>query len=198
MIETGLPLQRNFFMRWLGAMVLKSMGWKIEGVFPSIAKAVLIAAPHTSNWDFVVGAAAKFYLQLKISWLGKHTLFRKPFDSFFRWMGGIPVQRNGSHGVVEQSVERFAAHEQFLLALSPEGTRKKVQRWKTGFYRIAKGAGVSIIPVAFDYATKRILIGEPLHPSDSMERDFQTLQDFYSNTRGKHPEKFSYKFLEPL
>lgn len=196
MNQSELPIQHNFLLRWIGGAVLKMMGWKVDGRLPSIPKAVLIAAPHTSNWDFVVGAAAKFYLELKVSWLGKHTLFRKPFGSLFQWMGGIPVERNASHGMVEQSIRRFQESEQFLLALSPEGTRKRVERWKTGFYRIAKGADVPIIPVAFDYATKQVRIGAPLYLSESMERDFQTFQDFYSHARGKYEDKFNYELLK--
>src|SRR5262245_50288283 len=96
-----LTQRRNVFLRWLGGATLKLMGWKVQGSFPATSKAVLIAAPHTSNWDFVIGVAAKLYLELGVSWLGKHTLFRKPFGALFRWLGGTPVERNASHGVVQ-------------------------------------------------------------------------------------------------
>ncbi len=187
----GLPLRKNAVMRFAGKAILKLMGWKIVGPFPDIPKAVVIAAPHTSNWDFIIGIAAKFELQLEVHWLGKHTLFRKPFGSFFRRLGGIPVQRNSSHGIVEETVAAFRNQEQFLLGLSPEGTRKKVERWKTGFYRIAQGARVPIVPVAFDYSKKSIVIGKPLHPSESIETDFETFRDFYSGAEGKIPQNFS-------
>jgi len=174
---------------------LKWMGWKVQGSFPRTPKAVLIAAPHTSNWDFVIGVAAKFYLELSICWLGKHTLFRKPFDRFFRWLGGIPVQRNASHGIVQQTVENFKRHDQFLLGLSPEGTRKKVDRWKTGFYQMALNAHVPIIPVSFDYSKRIIQIGEAIQPSGSIEADFEKLQAFYADVKGKHPENFSNEII---
>jgi 1-acyl-sn-glycerol-3-phosphate acyltransferase len=193
MTTFALPRRRNFLLRWIGRTVLRIMGWRIEGELPSVPKAVLIAAPHTSNWDFVIGVAAKFDLELLVSWLGKHTLFRKPFGFFFRWLGGIPVERDTSHGVVHESIRRVQQHDQFLLALSPEGTRKKVKRWKTGFYQIAKGADIPIIPVAFDYSRKVIQIGALLHPSNSIEEDFLILERFYSTSQGKHSENFNYE-----
>ncbi|MCI0412672.1 lysophospholipid acyltransferase family protein [bacterium] len=194
MKENRLPTQPNAAMRLAGAVILKLSGWKIEGNFPDLPKAVVIAAPHTSNWDFIIGIAAKSKLQLKIHWLGKHTLFRKPFDRFFRWLGGTPVERNSSQGIVEQTIELFRSQEQFLLGLSPEGTRKKVDRWKTGFYQIAKGAGVPIIPVAFDYSKKIVLIGKPLEASGSTEEDFQRLRAFYADVKGKIPQNFNANF----
>src|SRR5688500_6388849 len=126
-------------MRHAGRFVLKVMGgWRVAGPFPDIPKAVVIAAPHTSNWDFIIGIAAKFDLELRVHWLGKHTLFRKPFAPFFRWLGGTPVQMTSSQGIVQQSVSMFENYNQYLLALAPEGTRKRVEEWKTGFYNIAK------------------------------------------------------------
>lgn len=187
----GLPLQKNRLMAWIGGAVLKLMRWKVADPFPDLAKAVVIAAPHTSNWDFIIGIAAKLQLQLRIHWLGKHTLFRKPFAPLFRWLGGTPVQRDSSQGIVQEIVEIFQRQEQFLLGLSPEGTRKRVEKWKTGFYHIAKGAGVPILPVAFDYPSKSIRIGEPLFPSSSMERDFEVLGSFYSPMQGKIKENYN-------
>jgi 1-acyl-sn-glycerol-3-phosphate acyltransferase len=194
MKQNRLPMQPNAGMRLAGSAILKLSGWRIDGNFPDLPKAVVIAAPHTSNWDFIIGIAAKSKLQLKIHWLGKHTLFRKPFDRFFRWLGGTPVERSSSKGTVEQTIELFRSREQFLLGLSPEGTRKKVVRWKTGFYQIAKGAGVPIIPVAFDYSKKIVLIGEPLEPSESTEKDFDRLRAFYSDVKGRVPQNFNADF----
>ena len=198
-VESGkvgheLPQKRNAFLKLLASAVLKWMGWKITGPFPNVAKAVVIAAPHTSNWDFVIGIAAKLKLQLHIHWLGKHTLFRKPFAPLFEWLGGTPVDRSSSRGIVQQTIELFNSKGQFLLGLSPEGTRKKVDRWKTGFYNIAKGAGVPIVPVAFDYREKCVVIGAPLYPSDSMEQDFARLVSFYAEREGRYPEKFNKQF----
>ena len=194
MKQNRLPTQPNAVMRLAGSAILKLSGWRIEGSFPDIPKAVVIAAPHTSNWDFIIGIAAKSKLELNIHWLGKHTLFRKPFDRLFRWLGGMPVERNSSRGIVEQTIEIFRKKEQFLLGLSPEGTRKKVNRWKTGFYQIAKGACVPIIPVAFDYSKKIVLIGEPLEASGLTESDFAKLRDFYSTVKGRIPQNFNADF----
>ena len=193
MSNSGLPIRKNPFTQFIGSAVLKLMGWKVVGPFPDLPKAVVIAAPHTSNWDFIVGIAAKFALQLHIHWLGKHTLFRKPFGPYFRWLGGTPIERSTSKGVVDQVVEAFKNQQQFLLGLSPEGTRKKVDRWKSGFYHMAKGAEVPIVPIAFDYSRKEIVIGEPLFPSDSMENDFRKMEDFYSDKEGKIPQNFNYE-----
>jgi 1-acyl-sn-glycerol-3-phosphate acyltransferase len=197
MIPSELPRSRNFFLRKLGGFILKIMGWNIEGDFPKVPKAVLIEAPHTSNWDFVVGVAAKFVLELDVHWLGKHTLFKRPFRGVLRWLGGIPVERNASHGVVQQTVDMISQEDQFLLALSPEGTRKKVDRWKTGFYQIAKAANIPIIPVAFDYGTKMIQIGKALYPTESIKSDFGQLEAFYANVKGEHPENFNHRIYDP-
>ena len=195
MSEKDLPVRKNALMRFVGGAILKLMGWKINGPFPSVPKAVVIAAPHTSNWDFIIGIAAKFQLQLQIHWLGKDTLFRRPFAWLFQWLGGTPVRRSTPEGVVEQTVNLFKRHDQYLLGLSPEGTRKKVDQWKTGFYHIARGAGVPIVPVAFDYARKTILIGEPFLPSESMELHFAALRNFYSAVEGKFQQNFNKQFV---
>jgi 1-acyl-sn-glycerol-3-phosphate acyltransferase len=191
----SLPVKKSGVMRFLGSGVLKLMGWKITGPFPAVSKAVVIAAPHTSNWDFIIGIAAKFQLELQIHWLGKHTLFRKPFAPLFRWLGGTPVKRDSSEGIVQETVNLFKGQDQYLLGLSPEGTRKKVERWKTGFYHIARGAGIPIVPVAFDYSTKTILIGEPFWPSESLEMDFAALKNFYSSMEGKHQQNFNKQMI---
>ncbi len=187
-----LPRRKKGLMQVLGKIVLRLLGWRIEGELPNVAKAVLIAAPHTSNWDFVVGVAAMHELRLQIQWLGKDTLFRPPFDRFFRWMGGTPVDRNSAHGVVQETVDLFKNADSLLLGLSPEGTRKRVTHWRSGFYRIAVQAGVPILPVAFDYSRKRVVLGQLLNPADA-ETDFETLRGFYSTMKGKHPDNFSYE-----
>jgi 1-acyl-sn-glycerol-3-phosphate acyltransferase len=177
--------------RFLGTSVLRWMGWKIEGALPSCRKYVVIAAPHTSNWDFIVGIAAMFQLRLHVHWLGKHTLFRWPFGGFFKCLGGIPVDRVSSEGVVELMVRNFQQHDEFILGLSPEGTRKKVDQWKTGFYYIASGAGVPIVPVSFDYSKRVIMIHSSFSPTGNLEQDLAALQSLFSSKMAKHPELFS-------
>jgi 1-acyl-sn-glycerol-3-phosphate acyltransferase len=171
------------FLLWL-------FGWKVKGHFPNTMKKYIIAvAPHTSNWDFLVGVAARSILNLHgARFLGKSQLFKPPFGWFFRWIGGYPVDRSKSHDMVEQVASIFNSHERFVLAIAPEGTRKKVNKLKTGFYYIAKKTGVPIIPTGFDYKFKQIVIGTPLFTSNDFDLDMQKLIDFYQNITGKNPE----------
>ncbi len=187
-LGNALPRSGGPISRTLGRWWLAWLGWRMEGTLPDIGKAVIIVAPHTTNWDFVVGIAAKFALGLRASWLGKHTLFRAPFGGLMRWLGGIPVDRARPNDVVAQSVQRFAEVERMVLGISPEGTRKAVPRWKTGFYHIARGAGVPIIPVAFDWAHRVLLVGPALAPGDDMEADLQALGRFFEAARGRRGE----------
>lgn len=169
--------------------LFKIFGWTVQGSFPTqLRKYIVAVAPHTSNWDFVVGVAARSILHLKdAKFLGKSQLFNKPFGWFFRWMGGYPVDRSKSQDMTEQVASYFKDNDYFILAVAPEGTRQKVTRLKTGFYYIAKKANVPVIPVGFDYERKCIVIGTALHPVD-VEQDMRQLIDFYSNIRGKNPD----------
>ena len=166
------------------------LGWSVQGVMPGQYKKFVIAiAPHTSAWDFVIGLMARSALGLqKARYLGKSQLFKPPFGWFFRMTGGTPVDRSSPHDVVDQVVSIFNKHNEFILALAPEGTRKKVGKLRTGFYYIAKGADVPIVPVGFDFEEKKIVIGEPLFPSDNFEGDVATLLTFYRSIKGKIPE----------
>jgi 1-acyl-sn-glycerol-3-phosphate acyltransferase len=175
---------RGWVWRALGRAYLRSAGWRIEGTFPPDPKYVLIVAPHTSNWDFVVGVAVAFAVELRTSWLGKHSLFRAPFASFLRWLGGIPVNRSASHGVVDACVRAFEAAPNLLLALAPEGTRKGVSQWKSGFYRIAVAARVPILPVGFDYRERVVRLMPLFHPSGDLDRDLPLIQALYGQVHG--------------
>lgn len=150
-----------------------------------MAKAVAIVVPHTSNWDFVIGVLGLFAVGIRVSWLGKHTIFKPPWGVLMRWLGGIPIDRRSSAGVVEQIVELFNSSDAMLLGLSPEGTRRQVTRWRTGFYHIAHGAGCPVVPIAFDYPSHTIRFGEPLMPSGNMEADLDQLGRFFSGVVGK-------------
>ena len=158
----------------------------MAGDVPDLAKAVIIVAPHTSNWDFPVGVAAMLALDLELTFLGKHTLFEGPLAPLMRGLGGIPVDR--SHpgaGVVEEMAARFRAADRLLLALSPEGTRTTVDRWKTGFYRIAAAAGVPIVAVALDWGRREIRFGPVLTPSGDLEADLGLLRVFFAGVIGR-------------
>ncbi len=180
----------NFFTRTIGRFILKTMGWTFEGNFPDLEKFIIIVAPHTSNWDFFIGISAMFAIGFRARWLGKHTIFRKPFGRILRWMGGIPVNRSQAGNVVEQIVCLIKQSETMILGMSPEGTRKKVDRWKSGFYRIAEGAGIPIVPLAMDYGKKVIRIYPPFGVSGNPERDFVTLRGIFKDVTAKHPENF--------
>lgn len=165
----------------------KLMGWKIEGSFdPSIKKAVVIVVPHTSWHDFYIGAFARKILKTEINYIAKKELFKWPFGSYFRWMGGAPLDRSPGQNQVEAIAEIFKAKDEFRLALSPEGTRKKVAVWKTGYYYIALAANVPIIAVAFDYPTKRVIVNEPFYPTGNIDEDTLKLRSFYKGIVGKN------------
>lgn len=178
-------------MRLVSRFVLKLMGWKSVGEFPeNLKKYVVIVAPHTSAWDFVIGLLFRKALRLeRAKYLGKHQLFEPPFGFFFRWLGGYPVDRTSSHNLVEQVVKIFNDHEEFALALSPEGTRQRVDKLKTGFYNIARSANVPIIMVAFDYKHKQAIISPPFHTTHDQQADFEKILRFFRPIEGKYPEK---------
>jgi 1-acyl-sn-glycerol-3-phosphate acyltransferase len=164
------------------------MGWKVSGSMPQLKKYVIAVAPHTSWWDFPIGILARSAIKLEHArYLGKSQLFRAPYGWFFRMLGGTPVDRSSSHDVVDQVVKIFNQHDEFVLALAPEGTRQKVERLRTGFYYIAKKAGVPIVPVGFDFEKKQVIIGEPLVTTNDFEKDMEVLISFYKPIKGRVP-----------
>jgi 1-acyl-sn-glycerol-3-phosphate acyltransferase len=183
----GYPRSGNAVTRALGRLVLAAARFRIAGELPEVPKFVVCIAPHTSNWDFVVGYAAKLVVAVRASWLGKHTLFRGPLGLLLRAMGGIPVDRRAAHGVVGEAVRNFAASPALVLGVAPEGTRKKVDRWKSGFYHIAHQAGVPIVPVGLDWGRRAIRIGEPFLATGDEAADMARLLEFFAHVRGKVP-----------
>jgi 1-acyl-sn-glycerol-3-phosphate acyltransferase len=153
-----------------------------------VKKYICCIAPHTSNWDFVVGVAARSILRIrKAKYLGKSQLFRKPIGWFFRAIGGIPVYRDSKHDMVEQVADIARKSDEFILAIAPEGTRKKVTKLKTGFWYIAKAANIPVVPVGLDYKKKEVVIAPPIYVSD-IETDLNTLVEFYKGVKGKNQE----------
>jgi 1-acyl-sn-glycerol-3-phosphate acyltransferase len=169
--------------------VLALFGWRIEAEVPDEPKLVLIAAPHTSNWDFLLAMATIFALGIRVSWMGKHTMFRWPFKRFLIWIGGVPTDRTAAQGTVQQTIDIFDRCDKFILGLAPEGTRSHVGRWKTGFYHVARGANVPVVMVRLDYGRKVLGIGPSLLPSGDIEADMARIQSFFAGVKGKFPSR---------
>ncbi len=172
--------------------ILKLLGWTVNPDLPDVKKYVVIAAPHTSNWDFLLGILTAKAIYLKAHWMGKDSLFRWwPLGWYFRAVGGTPVSRGKGLNYIKQMADLFASSEQMVLALAPEGTRSKMDHWKTGFHYIARAAEVPIAMAYLDFGKKEVGIGSLLYPSDDIDADFVQIRKFYENRRGKNPEKES-------
>lgn len=179
-------------MKYISRFILHTLlGWKIENEFPKTPKKyMVIAAPHTSWVDFPIAILTRMSLRTMVHFIGKNSLFKWPFGFIFRKLGGTPVDRSKNNNLVDAVVQIFNSKEDFKLGLSPEGTRKKVEKWKTGFYYIAKGAKVPIVMAALDFENKKVKISEPYYPTTNKEKDFQVFYDFFKNVKGKNPELF--------
>lgn len=175
----------------LSMWLLQTMGWTVTADYPDTEKYVLIVAPHTSNWDFVVGLLANWALRLHVRYIGKHTLFYWPWGWIFRRLGGVPVRRGHSTDMIRQITRMFENSDRLVLALAPEGTRSKTDHWKSGFYHIARAAHVPIVMGYLDFGHKRAGLGAAFCPGDDLEADFDRIRDFYRDKLGKHPEKAS-------
>ena len=167
-------------------LLLRLLGWRIEGEVPNLPKFVVAVAPHTSNWDFVIGAAAMFALDLRLAFIGKHTLFRGPFGAILRWRGGIPVDRASPHGVVGDSIAAFSRMDRRILAIAPEGTRRQVKQFKSGFLQIARGAGVPVMLATLDWGAKVVRLGPTFEPGVDVEADRRRTEAFFAPVRGRN------------
>ncbi|MFQ5690508.1 MAG: lysophospholipid acyltransferase family protein [Gemmatimonadota bacterium] len=176
-------------MAKLARAILRLFGWKVRAHLPRSRRYVLIGAPHTSNWDFPVALLALRALNIPGRWVGKHTLFRWPLGPIMRRLGGVPVDRRSSHRFVEQIVERFRENEELVIVISPEGTRRRTPYWRTGFYYIARNAGVPIALGYLDYGRKEAGVDGVVVPSGDLERDLEAFRRFYADKTGKRPEK---------
>ncbi len=185
-----MPRVRRPLLRRVGAWCLRLLGWRITGEFPDVAKFVIIVAPHTSNWDFVVGFLAYLALELDLSWFGKHSIFAWPFGPILRSFGGIPVERRASHNIVERSIAESERRTRFVLALAPEGTRRRVDAWRSGFYYIALGAGLPIVTASFDFAKREIEVGPTYEPTGDYAADLKRLAERFARVTGRHPELY--------
>jgi 1-acyl-sn-glycerol-3-phosphate acyltransferase len=178
-------------LRFLSRLYLQILDWRVVGQLPDIPKFVIIGAPHTSNWDFVMFLALAFILKGDLRYMGKKELFYPPYGWFFRWCGGVPVDRSRPQGLVEQTVQAIQEADCFQMVITPEGTRSKVREWKRGFYHIAKQADIPVVTGYVDTRTKTCGIGPTFTLSDDMEADIQAMQAFFKDKVGINPDKTS-------
>jgi 1-acyl-sn-glycerol-3-phosphate acyltransferase len=175
-------------LRIIAILMLKLSGWRLSvNKFPN-PPFVMIAAPHTSNWDFILMIIAALNLRLKIHWMGKHTIFKQPFSGLMKWIGGIPINRKNSHNVVKQTVAKFKDNPELIILIPPEGTRKKVSEWKYGFYRIAREAKVPIILVGIDGDKKELKLLDTFYPSGDFDLDLPLIKQYYQDLKGVNAE----------
>lgn len=180
-------------MRWLAKFIyFKILGWKVVGNTnfskDTVKKAVIIAVPHTSWHDFYIGVLLRKILGVKTNFVGKKELFVGPLGWYMRAIGGAPIDRHTKENKVDAIAKLFAERDEFRMTMAPEGTRKKVENWRTGFYYIAKAANVPIIMFTLDFEHKQNKISEPFYPTDDMEADFKFMKEFYKGVKGKIPE----------
>lgn len=184
------PVPAGRVTRALGRLYLRIAGWHVEGSLPpDLHKAVVVAAPHTTNWDMPHMLAVAWAVGVRPSWLGKKSLFRFPFGWFMRALGGVPVDRSRRENVVDQAVERFAASDRLFLVIPPSGTRSRAKHWKSGFYHIARGAGVPVLCSFLDYPSRTAGLGPCLRMTGVVSADMGRIREFYSGIRGLYPEK---------
>ncbi len=184
-IVTGLFYQAARLWLWLG-------GWRVRGAPPRENKFIVIAYPHTSNWDVPYTLAISLLFRLQIHWMGKSSLFRGPLGPLMRWLGGIPVYLDESRDTVRQMVDAFERAEQLILVIAPEANRARVDRWRTGFYYMAQGAGVPIVLGFLDFARREGGYLETFEPGGDIDADLAYIQSRYRGIRGKHPEQSAY------
>lgn len=175
----------------LARLILRLTGWRMAGQLPDLPKMVIVGAPHTSNWDGVLLIIGMLAFGRRMRWMGKHTLFWFPFGLLLRALGGIPVDRRAAGGSVAQMIRVFEQHERMALVITPEGTRSRVDRWRTGFYHIAHGAGVPLVLAYAHYPHRIVGIGPTFIPTGDLEADLPQIQAFYADKVGRHPDRMS-------
>ncbi|WP_281648840.1 lysophospholipid acyltransferase family protein [Parendozoicomonas sp. Alg238-R29] len=184
--DTPVVCQLLSVLAWL---VLKLTGWKVKRQKPVTRRFVMIGAPHTSNWDFVIFMGVALQMRMPMFWLGKSSLFKGPMGPIMRYLGGIPVHRERNSNLVNQAAAAFCCHKRFVLALAPEGTRSHVTKWKTGFWHIAQEAKVPVIPAYVDFSQKLAGIGPAYKLTGDKQQDIANLQAFYAPYKGKIPQQ---------
>ena len=185
-----LRTNRSSFTRWFGRTFYRAIGWNLEGKIADAQRVMVVAAPHTSNWDFVYGICVILGINARVRWLGKHSIFKFGVAWFFRWLGGIPVNRakpDAVMGYVDKAVKKDNG---LIIVVAPEGTRKKATKWKTGFLRIAKKNNCVIQLGALDFGNKRIVLGDVFEPTGDNEADIAAIIEYYRQFKGRYPDQF--------
>ncbi len=177
------------FLRLVALLLMKITGWKTDGDLPDVKKYVLVVAPHTSNWDLFYGILIAFAYRLEVYYMAKHQLFKFPFGSIMRWLGGIRIDRSHAGNNVAQTIQKFRENEWLVIAVPPEGTRSKALGWKSGFYYISHGAGVPMVLAFIDYGRKAAGIKGVLYPSGNIEDDMEIIRQMYADVKGKHDDQ---------
>lgn len=177
-----------WLLYWVARAWFRLFGWDTEGEVPAVSKAVLIAAPHTSNWDLPHMLATSLVFRYRISWIGKHTLFRFPFGAFMRLLGGVPIDRSSPQGMVKAVADQLRLSERLVIAVPPSGTRSRRDHWKSGFYWIAHEAQVPVVCTFLDYARRRAGVGLSFVPTGDVKADMERVRAFYAPIRGRFPE----------
>lgn len=182
----------------IAKIFFKLTGWSIAGKPPQgIKKYIIVAAPHTSSWDFIYGSFAWTLFGLKVKYLIKKEWFKFPMGIFFRVLGGVPVDRSRHTNFVDAMADFVNCKKEIIVLITPEGTRKKVQKWKTGFYYLALKSNIPVVPGKLNYKTRQAILGNPFMPSGDIQKDFELLREFYRDAVGKNPENFSVEAIKP-
>jgi 1-acyl-sn-glycerol-3-phosphate acyltransferase len=189
-LGAAVPRTHGPWTAAFGRFALTLAGWRIEGAFPDCRKMVLIVAPHTSNWDFLVGLMAKFALRLACRFIAKQSLFWWPLGAFLQRMGGLPVDRSAAGDVVGDAARAFGERDRLVLVITPEGTRSRVERWKSGFHRIARAAGVPVVLAVFDYSRKVVRLGPAFPATEDYDADLAKMQALISANMARHPARY--------
>ncbi|MFS1524044.1 1-acyl-sn-glycerol-3-phosphate acyltransferase [Microbulbifer sp. 2304DJ12-6] len=188
-LPAEIPRLGNRLTAAIGRLLIRLMGWRLEGTFPPEKKVMVALAPHTSNWDFVVAMPFIMAYRIRISWLMKREAFFFPLKGFFVWLGGVPTDRAAAGGIAQQVASRFRDNEKMWVGITPEGTREKVTKWKNGFLRIAYAADVPIFLVAWDFPRRRLCLDSLYRPTGDLEQDMREIQLRFSKYQGHHRNK---------
>lgn len=182
----------------LALLLMRALGWRFSGERPGDPKFILIGAPHTSNWDFLLTLALVGHFDIPLRYMVKDSVFRGPWGGLLKALGGIPIDRSQSFNRVEKTIQAFQQRDSLVLGILPEGTRKRTEFWKSGFYHIAHGAGVPLILARVDARTRTLVLGKRLMPSGDIEADMKEIADYYEGAQGIYPENFGPVRVRPL